>query len=69
MLTMSALIFLSFFPMAGKKRALVFSFHFPTVEPWEDYVILGLENGTACSVIPSTEHARGAFCFLAASEE
>lgn len=25
-----------FFLMSRKKRALVFSFHFPTVEPWED---------------------------------
>lgn len=54
-----------FFPMSGKKRALVFSFQFPTVEPWEDYVILRLESSAACGIILRTEHARGAFCFLA----
>lgn len=58
-----------FFLMSGKKRALVFSFQFPTVEPWEDYVILGLESSAACGVIPSTEYAKGAFYFLAVIEE
>lgn len=65
MLTICALIFLSSSPCLGKKRALVFSFQFPTVEPWEDYVILRLESSAACGIILRTEHARGAFCFLA----
>jgi len=67
MLTMSSLIFL--FPRVWEKRALVVCFQFPTAEPWEDYVILGYESSAACGVIPSAEHARGAFFSLAASED
>lgn len=65
----SALIFLSFFPMIGEKKAFVFSFQFPTEEPWEVYVILGLESSAACSVIPNTEDAGWAFGLLAESRE
>lgn len=58
-----------FFPMIGKQTALLFSFQFPTEEPWEVYVILGLESRAACRVILNTEDAGGAFCLLAASRE